>query len=142
MTDERSRIPVESEYVCEMGLALFAFAGCRWGAASCLQALSQEGARVPPSQSCRCIAVDLGEAVRVLGAGRRKDRLQDAQKAFIALVWQRRDLLTAFPSESPRGRLQLSSRGTPWSLRDLQVFGDLAAICAEDFRDILETEFG
>src|SRR6266513_514138 len=101
MKGDRLRVPVDGNYLCALGMAVFAFARLEWAAVCCCERIR------PNTINTRAV--------------RMANRVADE---FKGLVPVRNELLHTQPAETDEGAQQLFRDGRPWTIEKIDDAAD------------------
>ncbi|GAB3672242.1 hypothetical protein [Salinisphaera aquimarina] len=112
MSDDRKRIPVDTEYVNALGLAVYTFARLEWQVAWCSEKIKPGALQKITSEELTAgkIAKHFANLVRNMPKSGARNELSELAKEFTYLVDQRNEIVHGKPCTAPDGKQRLSSR--------------------------------
>lgn len=132
MSDERERIPLESQYAHALGVATYCFAVCEWNAVWSAERLQTGyvGTVEPMRKTAGAIATDLLRLVNAMPDQALIAICRPPALEFKRLVEERNGLLHGKPGTAPNGDQRLFRHGQEWSISDVKQFSDQVAACS------------
>lgn len=141
MNDDRLRIPVESDYLQAIGMALYAFTRLEWSAVWCIEKLSPESIGPMSERTAGGIGKAFQKEVGKLGLSP-DHMLCLAADEFAQLADVRNGICHAHPGTAVDGAQRLFRHGTPWTVALLEDAADKFAACDVKLNAIFYDFFG
>jgi len=137
MIDDRSRVPVEPEYVAAVGLATYAFARLEWDAIWCFEKIDPQAMVRLSGETAGTIARQFVAEVKKMVASPDQRLLLAAAEDFRKLVQTRNGIMHGKPATDTDGGQRLFRDGVAWTVESLNAAADEFTECSIRLNDLL-----
>jgi len=126
MSDDRLRIPQDSNYFHAIGLAVVVFARLEWDALWCCERLAPGYINTiePQKKTAGMIAVDLKQLFLRVSDIDMRSKIIPFGVEFEAIVQERNGLLHGKPRTAPNGDQRLVRHAVEWTIDAVNEFSD------------------
>jgi len=139
MKDDRLRVPVETDYVKALGLAVFTFARLEWVAICFCERIKPGSIFDWPKKNKTAgdVSGKLKELIRQFPPSPEQKELYDAAVQFQKLARRRNELLHVQPGATANNAQRLFRDGVPWEIEKINEAADDFTECNIRLRDDL-----
>lgn len=138
-TNDRFRVPIDTDYVHSLGLAIICFARLEWNVAWCCEKLQPGFIKKVSDLTAGQIAKQFSALLSECHMKQRKNLEIDHAVEFKKIVTLRNDLIHSNPSTAPDGAQLMVRKGEFWTPSKIDEFADACVELSSPFNRFVHT---